>query len=163
MCSVLFSTMDYQKKYEEINEPEQDNVSYSLNVTSLDKQLTFYIPKDQEPPQKIRLFDRAESITLAVFDFDNKSKKYIELTKDELERFDRGYKSGRCRHPEAVNRETGDERFDKRLAKLQKKLREKKNNDYQCSYCEEYGEVFNIEMEISETQNNTGNKLQFMI
>ena len=68
------------------------------------------------------------------------------MTKEEVERFDRGLRTGPCRHSDDVNRETGDERFDKRLAKLQKKLKEKKNNENHCSYCEEYSGVLNIEI-----------------
>lgn len=123
-------------------------MQYTITVGSTMQEISFCIRHDQQPPSKIRLYNKTTSI--AVFNFDKRSNSYIEMTRDELEHFDRGFKTGRCRHfSDSVSRETGDERLDKRISKLQRKLREKQNNGHQCSYCEEYGGVVNIEMQPS--------------
>ena len=121
---------------------------YTVRVASTKQEISFCLPSDQQPPQKIRLHN--ENTSIALFNFEKKTNSYVELTKEELESFNRGYKTGRCRHSEVVNREMGDERYNKRLAKLQRKLKEKTKNEHQCSYCEEYGGVINIQIPSSD-------------
>ena len=126
---------------------EYGNKIYTVTVStgSSNRDVSFSISSNQQPPQKIRFFNG--SITIAAFKYIKKLDKYVELMEDEFERFDRGFRTGQCRHQsQDVSRENGDERFHKRLAKLQKKLKEKKKNENDCSYCEEYGDVISIEM-----------------
>jgi hypothetical protein len=127
-----------------MNGQEEARKIYTVQVRSTGKEISFGIQHGEDPPPKIRLYHGSSSI--AVFFFHKRSDSYIELSNDELEKFDRALKSGECRHSDSVSRERGDERFDKQLAKLQKRLKERSNGD-QCSYCQQFAGVVNIEVE----------------
>lgn len=129
-----------------MNRKEEATKVYTLQVRSTKQEISFRIRYGEEPPPKVRLYHGNSSI--AVFTFNKRKDSYVELTKDELEKFDRALKSGGCRYADSGSRERGDERFDKQLARLQKRLKERSNGD-QCPYCEDFAGVVNIEYEPS--------------
>jgi hypothetical protein len=118
---------------------------YTVRVRQTGQDFSFGVPYGEDPPPRIRLYHGNSNSSIAVFSFNKRSDSYIELSNDELEKFDGSLKSGGCRHSDSVNRERGDERFDKQLARLQKRLKERNNGD-QCSYCQQFAGVVHIDV-----------------
>ena len=126
-----------------MHSPEESRKIYTVRFGEKKQEISFPVRYGDEPPPKIRLHHGNSSI--AVFIFNKPSDSYIELSNDEVEKFDRALTNGRCKHFDSGGRETGDERFNKQLAKLQKKLKERSNGD-QCSYCQQFAGVLNIDV-----------------
>ena len=123
---------------------------YTVRVEPAGQDISFKVPHGENPPPKIRLYHGNSSI--AVFVFNKTSDSYIQLSDEELEKFDRALRSGECKHSESsgASRERGDVRLDKQLAKLQKKLKER-NSGEQCSYCQQFAGMVSYEVQPSST------------
>lgn len=138
-----------------MSKQEEATKTYTVRVRPTGQEISFSVPWEEDPPPKIRLYHGNSSI--AVFIFNKRSDSYSQLSDEELEKFDRALRSGECKHFESagVGRERGDERFDKQLAKLQKKLKER-NNGEQCSYCQQFAGMANFELHSSRTVYTAG-------
>ena len=128
-----------------MSKQEEARKIYTVRVGPAEQEISFDVPQEEDPPPKIRLYHDNSSI--AVFVFNKRSDSYIQLSSEELEKFDGALRNGECKCA-GVGRERGDDRFDKQLAKLQKKLKER-NNGGQCSYCQQLTGVFNIKVQPS--------------
>ncbi|XP_028401891.1 fibronectin type-III domain-containing protein 3A-like [Dendronephthya gigantea] len=129
-----------------MNGQEEPTKVYTVRVGS--QELSFRLAHEDDPPPKIRLYNGNNSI--AIFAFNKRSDSYIELPKDDVENFDRALRALKkctCRHSNKVN-QRGDERLDKQLARLQRRLEERTSGD-QCSYCEQLADVVNLEFEVT--------------
>lgn len=122
-----------------------DTKIYTVTIESTGQTISFGVQTGEAPPSKVRLHHGNSA--LAVFSYDKSRDSYVELSKDDLEKFERAFKNGGCRHSDGGSREKGDERFNKQLAKLQKRLKER-NNPEQYS-CQELAGIFNIQIEKS--------------
>ena len=131
-----------------MNGQEEDSKIYTVREKTTGQDFSFCVPRDCEPPPKIRFHDGSSSI--AVFSFEKKTDSYTELSNDELETFDEAFKSGGYRFSHNVSRERGDERLDKQLAKLQKRLKQRNNED-QFSHDQQFAEVLHVEIKPSKS------------
>lgn len=126
-----------------MNGEEEPSKIYTVRVGS--QELSFRLANEDDPPPKIRLYDGNNSI--AIFAFNERSDSYIELPNGEVEKFDRALKRCTCRHSNEVS-QRGDERLDRQLARLQRRLQERRSGD-QCSYCEQLADVVNVEFQVT--------------
>ena len=130
-----------------MNGQEEDTKTYTVRKRTTGQAFSFCVSRDDEPPPKIR-FHEGDS-TIAVFSFDKRSDSYVEFSNDELEKFDQAFKSGGYRHSHSVCRERGDERFDKQLAKLRRRLKERNNEDQYS--VQQFAEVLHVEFKPSNS------------
>lgn len=101
---------------------------YTVRVKSTGQEITFGVSTGEDPPPKIRLYHENKSI--AVFIYSKQEDSYSELPAEKLDKFDLELMSKEC----SANRIRGDERSERQLAKLQKKLKER-NNKEDDEYC----------------------------